>query len=358
MLKRNSSTPLYVQLANLLREQISTGEIKVGDKLPSEAEMIKIYKLGRLTIRDALSILANEGLVEKQHGKGTFCKACIHVPKYRIDVLLDLTNIYFVLPYYLRAISEVLDSEDVNIILSDTKNDDEKICQNIERAISEGTDGVLFQPSFISDVAGPKLISLLATLREKDIPYIMMDGQYENVPLSFAAVDDFNSGTIAARYFQSLGHKELCMIELQEYHNFCKRKAGFCEALDTPPHIVSFDEHTQGADDLTLALAELFQKHPGVTGIFCYNDAIAQICYEALSKLNKKVGEDISVMGVDDTIIASALSPGLTSVVHPKGQLAKETAEAMLAILSGQSSWPYQKLYEPSLSIRKSCRAL
>jgi len=356
MLNRNSHTPLYIQLSDLLREQINTGVIKVGDKLPSEAEMIKEYKLGRLTVREALSILANEGLIEKHHGKGTFCKACITVPKHRIDVMLDLTNTYFVLPYYLRAFCDALEPEDVNIILSDTKNDDDKICISIEKAISEGTDGIIFQPSFFSNMAEPKLVTLLETLKEKNIPYIMIDGLYDNVPPSYAVVDDFQNGVIAAKYLQSLGHKDLCMIELSEYHDFCNRKNGFCQALDSPPCIVTFDERTQNAEDLKLLLAEMFQNHPDVTGIFCYNDAIAQVCYKALSKLGKKVGEDISVIGVDDTVIASALTPSLTSVVHPKDQLAKEAAEAMLAILSSKQSWPYQKMYESSLSIRKSCK--
>ena len=102
----------------------------------------------------------------------------------------------------------------------------------------------------------------------------------------------------------------------------------------------------------------MFEKQPDITGIFCYNDAVAQVCYEALSKLNLKVGDDISVIGVDDTIIASALSTSLTSVIQPKDILAKETAEAMLSIISGKAKWPFQKIYEPSLSIRKSCKPL
>ena len=70
MIKRNSSIPLYVQLADTLREQIKTGQIKVGDMLPSENEMIKLYGVARLTVREALSVLVNEGLLEKRHGKG------------------------------------------------------------------------------------------------------------------------------------------------------------------------------------------------------------------------------------------------------------------------------------------------
>ena len=49
--------------------------IKPGDKLLSESEMIQQYQLGRLTIREALALLANEGLIEKHHGKRTYYKS-------------------------------------------------------------------------------------------------------------------------------------------------------------------------------------------------------------------------------------------------------------------------------------------
>lgn len=120
MLNRNIPIPMYVQVADTLREQILSGKIKPGDKLPGETEMIKEYKLGRLTIRDALSILVNEGLFKKHHGKGTFCKNSITQPKTKVDLLLNLSDLYFI-PYYLRSICDVPDSENVNIVLSDTK---------------------------------------------------------------------------------------------------------------------------------------------------------------------------------------------------------------------------------------------
>lgn len=351
MLNRKSHTPLYIQLADHLRKQIITGAIKVGDKLPSETEMIKEYKLGRLTIRDALSVLLNEGLIEKHHGKGTFCKACINTPKYRIDVLLNLTDMYFV-PHYLHAICDALEQEDVNIVLNDTKNDEHAICACLERVLSEGSDGVIFQPTFEAKKAGDRLCELLSNLVANGIPYIMIDSLYENVPQSYAVVNEENSGAIAANYLKSLGHKMLCMIEVDGHHDSVLRKKGFCNALENEPYIITYN------NDLKNALAEMIKKHPDITGIFCYNDIIAQKCYKALLELNVRIGEDISVVSVDDTVIASTLTPSLTSVVHPKKHLARSAAEAILAIISGKSDWPFTKTFEPSLNIRKSCKPI
>ncbi len=350
MLDRNSCTPLYIQLANDIRQQIVDGKIKVGDKLPSESEMIEEYQVGRRTIRDAIAILANEGLIEKHHGKGSFCKACILPPKYRIDVLLDLTDHYFV-PHYLHAICSALENEDVSLVLNDTKDDANVICSVLEKILAEGTDGILFQPSPESSPAPEKLSNLLKQLVAQKIPYIMIDRAYENVPPSFAIMNEEQSGAIAANYFQSLGHKNLAMVTLNDRADSELRWKGFYDASQVPPQRINFD------DDLEESLKKLLKEFPEITGVFCYNDIVAQRCYRCFSHLSVAVPEDISIISVDDTVIASTLSPSLTSVAHPKEFLGKAAAEALLAMIDGSLNWPYQKIFEPSLHIRKSCKA-
>ena len=57
MINRTSGMPLYIQLADKIRQEIREGKINPGDKLMSESEMVKYYQIGRLTIREALSEL-------------------------------------------------------------------------------------------------------------------------------------------------------------------------------------------------------------------------------------------------------------------------------------------------------------
>ncbi|MCE5235109.1 MAG: GntR family transcriptional regulator [Clostridiaceae bacterium] len=64
--------PVYLQLREILRAQIESGEYPPGAKLPSENELAALYKIGRLTIRSSLSALALEGLVRSVQGKGVF----------------------------------------------------------------------------------------------------------------------------------------------------------------------------------------------------------------------------------------------------------------------------------------------
>ncbi|MBB4979728.1 GntR family transcriptional regulator [Streptomyces nymphaeiformis] len=65
-------------IADDLRAQISTGRIKAGDRLPSEAQLAARYTVSTPTLRSALALLQAEGLVEKVHGKGNFVRPPLH----------------------------------------------------------------------------------------------------------------------------------------------------------------------------------------------------------------------------------------------------------------------------------------
>ena len=64
--------PLYLELAQILREQIETGEYKSGDCLPTEKQISKTYGVSLITVREARRTLVDEGLIVRYSGKGTF----------------------------------------------------------------------------------------------------------------------------------------------------------------------------------------------------------------------------------------------------------------------------------------------
>jgi GntR family transcriptional regulator len=68
----NRFIPLYYQLENILRSKIEGGEVLTNNKLPTEQELSKEYKISRATVRQALAALVSEGLLYRKQGKGTF----------------------------------------------------------------------------------------------------------------------------------------------------------------------------------------------------------------------------------------------------------------------------------------------
>lgn len=78
--EKNSSTPLYIQIANKLRKQINDGAIASGEALPSERDLCELTGASRVTIRKAVDQLIDEGLLFRKQGSGTFVSQRIEVP--------------------------------------------------------------------------------------------------------------------------------------------------------------------------------------------------------------------------------------------------------------------------------------
>ncbi|HYP75777.1 MAG TPA: GntR family transcriptional regulator [Polyangiaceae bacterium] len=74
MLNPASPLPLYHQLAALLSEQIASGQLSIGARLPSEPELSREHGIGRPTVRQATELLVQRGLIERRRGSGTYVR--------------------------------------------------------------------------------------------------------------------------------------------------------------------------------------------------------------------------------------------------------------------------------------------
>lgn len=66
------ATPLYIQLAAILRRAIESGELATRQRVPSESYLMGEHGVSRGTVRHALDILRAEGLIQTFPGRGTF----------------------------------------------------------------------------------------------------------------------------------------------------------------------------------------------------------------------------------------------------------------------------------------------
>ena len=64
--------PLYIDVYDKLYKKIMDGTFSTGSKLPTEADLAKMFGVSRMTLRQALSLLQDDGLVKSFHGKGSF----------------------------------------------------------------------------------------------------------------------------------------------------------------------------------------------------------------------------------------------------------------------------------------------
>lgn len=81
--RTSSAMPLYHQLKETLSNRIEKGDWSVGDRIPLEAVLCKEYDVSRITVRQALTELRQQGLIVRQQGKGTF----VSTPKIEQDLM-------------------------------------------------------------------------------------------------------------------------------------------------------------------------------------------------------------------------------------------------------------------------------
>src|SRR4029450_281827 len=75
MAATESLSPKYQQVYAALRKEIQSGRLKKGDRLPSEAELVRTCGASRITIGRAVRDLQSAGLVERRAGSGTFVRS-------------------------------------------------------------------------------------------------------------------------------------------------------------------------------------------------------------------------------------------------------------------------------------------
>ena len=90
---RDSYEPAYAQLVNILRQSMATGILRPGDQLPSEAQLCERYGVSPMTVRRAINMLVDQGIVITEQGRGTFVKPiAMGEASFQLRDLQDLFN--------------------------------------------------------------------------------------------------------------------------------------------------------------------------------------------------------------------------------------------------------------------------
>jgi GntR family transcriptional regulator len=127
---RKSFEPAYIQIANIIRQRIASGEYRPGSRLPSESELRKVYDVSPMTIRRSINLLLDQGVVDTIQGSGTFVRP------------MALDAVAFKLEEFNRIIK---DSEQTKVKLLEVQIEraDDVIAQKLD--ISRGDRAILLR---------------------------------------------------------------------------------------------------------------------------------------------------------------------------------------------------------------------
>src|SRR5437899_11079441 len=97
--------PIYARILDTLRQRIASGTYRVGESLPTEAELVSEFGVSRHTVRAALQHLVAEGIVERTAGRGTFLKRSgADGAEWNIGGIEDIIDIGFTGSYAVKSV--------------------------------------------------------------------------------------------------------------------------------------------------------------------------------------------------------------------------------------------------------------
>lgn len=171
------------------------------------------------------------------------------------------------------------------------------------------------------------------------------------------ATNDAAGAALAVQHLVGLGHQNVAHIAAPVWYPYTARADGYVEAIQTAgfsPSVVRADFSQAGAEKVARSLL-LSGRAP--TAIFCHNDVAALGVRDAAVAIGLRIPEDLSVVGFDDTHVASLPGIDLTSVTQHASVLGA-TAEELLALRIGDPTRETEhRVCEPALVIRGSTSA-
>ncbi len=209
--------------------------------------------------------------------------------------------------------------------------------------------GVILVPRVSED---EELVEMLEELgcRYARIAAIPLGGQ------RMIATNDRQGAIEAANYLESLGHRRIALVTgPRRYLSARERGAGFLEALakrgiEVPPQQVVEGGYT--FESGVAAAETLLARSPRPTAIFALNDEMAAGIFKTAHRMGIAVPEQLSIVGFDDSPLASRLWPSLTSVRLPIHEMGLNAAALLLAPDDAPRAPP---LVTPHLVVRESC---
>lgn len=361
-MQSGSNQAKYYKLMEHIKEEILMGRIKPGDQIPSENILSKEHSLSRHTVRKAIAMLVNEGLLYTEHGKGTFClgRQRKRSDSKNIGVIATYISEY-IFPRVIQGIDDVLSRDGYSIMLKNTNNNTANEANCLQDFLSKDIEGLIIEPT--KSALFSDNLKFYEAFDKHRIPYVFIHGY--NMQLegkSHVILDDAAGMVSVIEYLAKLGHKNIIGVFKADDIQGINRHKGFAKGLIkvglsyNPDNIIWFHTEDKEVKSYT-CISQIIKEKKDVDAIVCYNDEIAFRAYELLLKLGVKVPQDISITGFDDSYFSENCPVKLTTVNHPKEVLGQEAANILLEMLKDDNyqNNPIQKVIEPKLVIKDSC---
>lgn len=377
-LSTNDRIPLYQQIQDYIRDIIAEQEMEPGDRIPTEKELMERFQVSKITVANALTGLANEQIITRVPGKGSFVadrgpkprppSSSLSAPGHdageraartrMIGLVMPSIDDYFAIRL-VEGIRGTLDAEGYRSMIMLTGSNLEKEKEAIKELKSLGAEGLLIFP-----VDEEKYNEEILSMKLGDFPFVLMDRHLPGVETHFIASDGKKGVRLAVDHLWELGHREIaiCTDSPLQTVTVQERIEGYIAALKdkgaliNPAHMITGFER---ADSLKQAEGHpLFRyiRNRMATAYITLNGRLGVHIYQMARQAGLDVPADVSIVSFDDpTSIVEEFSI-FTHINQFEREIGIKAAVKLLEVIRGErSTKEFDKtLIEPQLVIRQT----
>lgn len=331
---------LAERLESLIQKNIQNGI----NKLPTEQELCSRYHVSRQTVRMALAVLQQKGLIEKKQGSGSHITG--RSSQYQeniVDVLIS-SNQDYIYPTVLNDIRNTLSEKGFSQQVFVTAN---QVCKEREilLQLSENPPRGLIVEGCKSALPNPNL-DLYYQIIKKGCQIVFL---YNNYPALHDCItikdDNLYGSALLVRHLAEMGHLHIGGIFKSDDLQGIERYQGYIETLRILG-IPLQDEHvcwfaSWELDGLLRAKDARFLNNmlkyalSSCTAVICYNDLIAYYLIDELLQAGYQLPDDMAVAAFDNSYFSNSDILTVTTLSHRPHEMGKTVAEAVIKKLSG-----------------------
>ena len=363
MRRAEGEAPKYQRVYTALRRDIQSGRLGHGDRLPSEAELVRQFGASRITVGRAVRDLQTAGLVERRAGSGTYVKTAARPGALSFGLLIpDLGETDIFEPICQGMMASPLAREHAliwgSLNGSERSREDDawRLCrQYIDRRVA----GVFFAPLELTAAKDDVNSRIAEALDAARIPVVLLDRTVVPYPQrgrhDLVGIDNRRAGYVITEHLLRSGARRIAFVALPNTApTVDAREAGYREALYSWNAPV---ERTlvHRLDPLDQESVRALVATAAPDGIVCANDRTAARLMHTLLRLGHRIPDTIRVVGIDDAEAASLLPVPLTTLRQPSRQIGDAALAAMLERIERSDLPTRDILLHCELVVRKSC---
>lgn len=353
LLDRNSPVPLYHQIEQAILGLIHQQELTRGSRLPSENELVSLFKVTRVTIRQATERLEQRGVIVRERGRGTFVvdPSAAQASLQTLTLILPDSHNPLHLSILAGAEQEAR-KYGFRVAASISENDPDLERYYIEMAVKT-SEGLLLGP-----LCDESQKERLLWLQAQRYPWVLIDGYDDAVDSDRIVVDNFGGAYQVISHLVELGHKQIAFVygphKLVGSGTTLGRLEGYRQSLQEhglQPNdnvIFQYPSQVNPIDHSRMkALAQqILHCSPPVTAVFCANDHLAQSFVISLQQIGVQVPEEFSVVGFDG-LEYIPVQRRLTTVRRATREMGSEAVRLLVQRLHGDIDEPTRHIVLP-----------